>query len=198
VEDAIDVAQEAAEGAADRLVSAAAVAIALLATFMAICGVKGDNTDYAIIQENADAMDQWAMYQAKSMKQYMFELQRDDVQSQLAVAGPRLGAAARKQLAEMVGGYEENMARYESEKQEIKATAEGHQDTRDALNEVANKLDLAEVFLSLAVALMAITILTKRRWLFGISAAPGLVGIFLGIAALANLPFSVPLPGFLE
>jgi len=197
MEDAIDVAQEAAEGAEDRLVSAAAVAIALLATFMAFCGVKGDNTDYAIIQENADAMDQWAMYQAKSMKGYMFELQRDAFQAQMAVAGPGLSAAARRELTGMVQGYETTISRYEGEKEEIKLTAERHEKARDALNDVANKLDLAEVFLSLAVALMAITILTKRRWLFGMSVVPGLLGVLLGLAALAGLPFSVPLPSFL-
>jgi len=198
MEDAIDVAQEAAEVVEDRLVSAAAVAIALLATFMAFCGVKGDNTDYAIIQENADAMDQWAMYQAKSMKQYMFELQRDSFQADLALAGPNVSAAARRRLGERLKEYEASIARYEGEKEEIKRTAEGHEKARDALNEVANKLDLCEVFLSLAVALMAITILTKRRWLFGVSAAPGLIGILLGMAAFLNLPFSVPLPGFLQ
>ncbi|MBM3498649.1 MAG: DUF4337 domain-containing protein [Armatimonadetes bacterium] len=197
MEDAIDVAQEAAEGAEDRLVSAAAVAIALLATFMAFCGVKGDNTDYAIIQENADAMDQWAMYQAKSMKQYMFELQRDDLQAEMAVGGVGLSAAARGELIGMVQGYEATIERYEGEKKEIKGTAEGHEQARDALNETANKLDLAEVFLSLSVALMAITILTKRRWLFGVSLVPGLIGVLLGLAALAGLPFSVPLPSFL-
>ncbi len=197
MEDAIGGAQEAAEGAEDRLVSMAAVAIALLATFMAFCGVKGDNTDYGIIQENADAMDQWAMYQAKSMKQYMFELQCDGLEAQLALAGPAASAAARRRLGDMLKQYQASIARYEGEKGEIKLAAEGHEKARDALNEVANKLDLAEVFLSLAVALMAITILTKRWWLFGVAVAPGLIGLLLGIAALANLPFSVPVPGFL-
>lgn len=197
LEDVIDTAHEAAEGDGDRLVSAAAVAIAVVATFMAVCGVKGDNVDYGILQEQSDAVDMWSMYQAKSMKQYMFELQRDSFEAQLAVGGAGLPPAARRDLTSAIARYADNIKRYEVEKAEVRAEAEAHQKARETLDEIANKLDLADVFLAIAISLMAITILTKRRWLFVIGAVPCILGIVLGIAALLNLPFSVPLPGFL-
>jgi hypothetical protein len=195
--DVVDTAHEAAEGQNDWLVSAAAVAIAVVATFMAVCGVKGDNVDYGILQEQSNAVDMWSMYQAKSMKQYMFELQRDSFQARLAVGGSDLAPNARNEITAAIAGYEENIRRYEGEKAEIKAKAEEHEKTCEALDAVANKLDLGDVFLSIAISLMAITILTKRRWLFVIAAVPCVLGIAFGLAALLNLPFSVPLPGLL-
>jgi hypothetical protein len=197
LEDVIDTAHEAAEGEDDRLVSAAAVAIAVVATFMAVCGVKGDNVDYGILQEQSDAVDMWSMYQAKSMKQYMFELQRDSFEAQLAVGGAGLAPAARRDLTSAIARYADNIKRYEAEKADVKAEAEDHQKACETLDEIANKLDLADVFLAIAISLMAITILTKRRWLFVIAVIPCVLGIGLGLAALLNLPFSVPLPGFL-
>jgi hypothetical protein len=198
LEDVVDTAQEAAEGEDDWLISAAAVAIAVVATFMAVCGVKGDNVDYGILQEQSNAVDMWSMYQAKSMKQYMFELQRDSFEAQLALCGAgELAPEAREKITTAIAGYQDNIERYEVEKAEIKAEAEDHEKACGALDEVANKLDLADVFLAIAISLMAITILTKRRWLFVIAVIPCLLGIGLGLAALLNLPFSVPLPGFL-
>lgn len=195
--DVVETAHEAAEDENDGLVSAAAVAIAVVATFMAVCGVKGDNVDYGILQEQSNAVDMWSMYQAKSMKQYMFELQRDSFQAQLAVGGPDLAPGASRDITSAIAGYEENIQRYQSEKAEIRAEAEQHEKACGGLDEIANKLDLADVFLSVAISLMAITILTKRRWLFVIGAIPCVLGIALGLAALINLPFSVPLAGFL-
>jgi len=195
--DVVETAHEAAEDENDGLVSAAAVAIAVVATFMAVCGVKGDNVDYGILQQQSSAVDMWSMYQAKSMKQYMFELQRDSFRAQLAVGGAGLAPGARRDITSAIAGYEENIQRYESEKAEIKAEAQQYETAYGALDEVANKLDLADVFLSVAISLMAITILTKRRWLFVIGAIPCVLGIVLGLAALLNLPFSVPLPAFL-
>jgi hypothetical protein len=195
--DVVDTAHEAAEDQDDWLVSAAAVAIAVVATFTAICAVKGDNVDYGILQEQSNAVDMWSMYQAKSMKQYMFELQRGSFEAHLALGAAGLPRDAREEITAAITRYEDNIVRYESEKAEIKVKAEEHERACGVLDQIADKLDLADVFMSVAISLMAITILTKRRWLFVVAVLPCAFGIGFGVAALLNLPFSVPLPGFL-
>src|SRR5213075_2255457 len=70
--------------AESRLQSIVALAVALAATFMAICNVKDGNIVQAMQQDQANAVDQWAYYQAKGMKENLAEsvldqltLQRD-------------------------------------------------------------------------------------------------------------------------
>lgn len=197
MEDVIDQAQEAAEGAGDRLVNIAAVAVAVIATFMALCGVKADNMDYGIVQEQTAAVDMWAYYQSKSMKQYMYKLQSDDLQATLLVSGASLAPAARAELDKKLAKYKGEIDRYDTEKAEAQDKAKGHEANVDRMNITANQLDYTEVFLSLAISLLAIAILTRKRWLLVLALIPAVLGIVMGAIALMGLPLDIPLPGFL-
>ena len=197
MDEVIDQAQEAAEGAHERLINVAAVMVAIIATFLALCGVKADNMDYGILQEKSDAVDQWNMYQAKSMKQYMYKLQRDSLQALLLTqrgAPPAAVAAVNKNVAK----YSAEIDRYEKEKEEVSAKAKEHEDNAERMNRMANLLDLTDVFLSLSISLLAITILTKRWWMFFVALAPSLLGVVFGLAALMNSGWDVTLPAFLN
>lgn len=197
MEDVIDQAQEAAEGAGDRLINVAAVAVAVIATFMALCGVKGDNMDYGILQEQTAATDMWAFYQAKSMKQYMYKLQRDDLEALALIGGSSLAGAGRAALDRKLARYADEIARYETEKGEATQKAKGHEANVARMNITANQLDYTEVLLSLAISLLAIAILTRRRWLLTLALIPAVLGVAVGAIALAGLPLDIPLPGFL-
>jgi hypothetical protein len=197
MDDLMDQVQEVASNDSDRLINGAAVAIALIATLLALCGVKADNMDYGILQEQNQALDMWNMYQAKSMKQYMYKLQNDALES-TALAAVGLSPANRATLTAKLTRYEEEIARYEDEKRQTKAKAEGHEGKAGAMNLTANQLDYTEVFLSLAISLLAIAILTRKRWLFGVALVPAVLGAAAGLMALIEVPWDVPLPGFLS
>jgi hypothetical protein len=197
IDEVIDQAQEAAEGARERLINVAAVMVAIIATFLALCGVKADNMDYGILQEKSDAVDQWNMYQAKSMKQYMYKLQRDSLQATLLTAtgaSPKAVAAVNRSVAQ----YTAEINRYEQEKEDVSAKAKEHEANAERMNRMANLLDLTDVFLSLSISLLAITILTKRWWMFFVALVPSLVGVVFGLAALLNSGWDVTLPSFLN
>lgn len=197
MENVVDQTQEAVENARDQLINVAAVMVAVIATFLALCGVKADNMDYGILQEKSEAVDQWSLYQAKSMKQYLYKLQRDSLEAMLLTA---LGAppSSIAVLHKKIGKYGEEIDRYESEKAEIMAKAKEHEANAERMNRMANLLDLTEVFLSLAISLLAIAILTKRWWMLGGAVVPSVIGIVFGAAALLNAGWDVTLPGFLN
>ncbi|MHC5720464.1 MAG: DUF4337 family protein, partial [Nostoc sp.] len=52
-----------------RLNSAVAIAVALIATFMGICKVKDDNLVQAMQQAQANKVDDWALYQARNIRE---------------------------------------------------------------------------------------------------------------------------------
>jgi len=197
VDEIVDQAQEAAEGANERFINIAAVLVAIIATFMALCGVKGDNMDYGILQEKSDAADMWSQYQSKSMKQYMYKLQSDSLEAMVLTA---TGASpeARGKIQSKLAKYKGEIDRYETEKEEISGKAKDHEANVERMSHVADLLDMTEVFLSLSVALMAITILSKRRWMLVLSLVPSALGVFFGLAALCSWPIVITLPAFLN
>ncbi|MCE5240246.1 DUF4337 domain-containing protein [bacterium] len=196
VDEIVDQAHENAEGSNDRFVNVAAVIVAVIATFMALCGVKADNMDYGILQQKSDAVDMWAMYQAKSMKQYMYKLQRDSFETML-LTSPGLTPAARAEVDKRLARYSAEIDRYEQEKEETSAKAKAHEANVERMNRIADLLDMTEVFLSLSVALLAITILTRLRWMLALSLVPSAIGVCFGAAALAGLNIEIVLPAFL-
>jgi len=153
--------------------------------------------DYGILQQKSDAVDMWSMYQAKSMKQYMYKLQRDSFETMLLLA-PDLPASARAQVQQRLDKYSAEIDRYEQEKEETSAQAKAHEANVASMNRMADLLDMTEVFLSLAIALLAITILTRLRWMLVLSLVPSAIGIFFGVAALAGWGIEITLPGFLN
>ena len=129
----------------------------------------------AAIQKTA-ASNQWNYYQAKSNKQNLAEL------SITLTSG------------EVQERYRQEVERYKQEKTEIRAEA-------DKLEAVAREADkkseaemhvherwaLATTLLQIAIALSAITLLTRKRWLLaGVFGATGL-GLLAGVMGFLHL-----------
>jgi hypothetical protein len=183
--DVADAVSEVLENAShDRLHSMIAVLVAVSATFMALCNVKDGNVVQAMAQDQARQVDAWAYYQAKSTKMNLAESMLDQLAVQRALAS---GAEVRTVVDQKIASYQAAVARYEKEKDEIKATAEGYQADFDRLNIRDDQLDMAEALLSIALALFGITALTKKRLMFGFAASFAGLGVFLGLAAFAGL-----------
>jgi glucose/arabinose dehydrogenase len=168
----------------DRLNSMIAVLVAVAATFMALCNVKDGNVVQNMAQDQAKQVDAWSYYQAKSTKENIAESMIDQLSVQRALA---TGPEARALVDEKLAAYKAAVARYQKEKNDIKAEAEGYQSDFDRLNIRDDQLDMAEALLSVALALFGITALTRKRVLFGFAAAFAGIGVFLGIAAFAGL-----------
>ena len=185
--DVIDEAAEAAqfrEARAARLNAAVAVTVALLATFMGICKVKDDNIVQAMQQAQADKLDHWAFYQARNLRQALAETGA----TQLELA--RIGAPVAALPA-----YDTAIARYRalekdqaSKKDELKRLAEQDQVTYDALNYRDDQFDLSDALLAIAIALLAVTALTKLWPLYFVALLPTFFGVLMGVAGLASLP----------
>lgn len=176
-DDAID---EAAErGGGDPFVGRIALTTAILATIGAVLSYEGGATQAnALLYKNeaairkAEAANQWNFYQAKSNKLNLAEV------------------AVLLVTRENQPRFKAEVERYEKEKAEISKEAqkfEGESKAQDELSEhalhVHHRYALATTFLQIAIALSAIALLTRKKWLqwgvYGIS----LVGIVLGVSA---------------
>jgi hypothetical protein len=151
-----------------------AIFTALLATLGALVGYHVATTlNHAMMYKNeavlkkTEASDQWNFYQAKSMKGNLAQFAAD---------------LARGPSAER---YRKEAERYEREKQDIKRTAEALEEKTKQANEESERLlhplhraEQAMTLIQIAISLASITVLTRKKWLFGVAgvaAAGGLV-----------------------
>jgi hypothetical protein len=167
-----------AEGRFNSLI---ALAVAVTATFTALCNVKDGNVVQAMAQDQAGAVDQWAYYQAKGTKENIAEAALD----QMVLDGDLradLSTAARTHLNALIADYRTRIKTYEQEKQQIKAKAEELQRDYDRLNIHDDQFDLAEALMSVAIALFGITALTRKRLLLVFAGALAALGMLFGLS----------------
>ena len=160
-----------------------AVMTAIIATVGALFAYMGGATqaNAGLFKNNAaikktEASNQWNYYQAKSSKQNLAEL---------AIA---LVPEDRK------GTYRDEVERYKKEKAEIKAAAEKLEAESTAWDKRSDeqlhqhhRWAQATTALQISIALAAIALLTRRKWLewgmFGVAA----IGVALGVAAFLHV-----------
>ncbi len=177
-------ASEARDRSSARLNAAVAVTIAVLATFMGICKVKDDNIVQAMQQAQADKIDHWGYYQARNLRQEVAEA--TVVQLELARLGAPPGAAAQYDAA--IAKYRALGADQATKKTELQAQAQRDQATYDALNYRDDQFDLSDALLAVAIAMLAVTALTRLWALYWAALVPTAFGVLMGVAGLGGLP----------
>ncbi len=173
----------AQHGAEDSFAGTIAVMTAILATIGALFSYMGGATqaNAGLYKNNAaikktEASNQWNYYQAKSSKQNLAEL------------------AVTLVTDDKRPAYKDEVERYKKEKADIKAAAEKLEaeskdwDLRsDAEMHQHHRWAQATTALQISIALAAIALLTRRKWLeYGMFGVAG-VGIVLGGMAAVHL-----------
>jgi len=183
--DVIDRAADAGkEARAARLNAAVAVTVAILATFMGICKVKDDNIVQAMQQAQADKLDHWAYYQSRTLRADVAEA----TATQLALAKAAAPATQAPAYDEAIASYRAKAADQARKRDELKTQAEADQQAYDALNYRDDQFDLSDALLAIAIALLAVTALTRLWPLYFAALVPTFFGALMGVAGLAALP----------
>jgi len=160
-----------------------AITVAVIAMFMAVCNVKDGNIVQAMEEAQANKIDHWSFYQARNIREEIAKATSAQLRVTLASATtPMVRDAATRALAATDSLAHEQHAKKDS----LRTQAETDQRTYDTLNRHDDQFDLTEAMLSLAVSLLALTALTKRRWLYGVALIPTTIGIVMGLAGLCG------------
>jgi hypothetical protein len=174
----------------NRLDRKVALTVALLASFMGVCKVKDDNIVQGMQQAQADKIDHWAFYQARNLRQE----QAHTTLVQLRLAALSRPAAEQAGYAAAIHELQKLETDQAQKKDAVQAQAKQDQATYDALNYRDDQFDLSDAALALALSLLAVTTLTRQRWLYLAALVPTSVGVFYGVAGLFGLAFH---PGWL-
>ena len=184
-----DAVGETIESAAhSRFNSIVALLVALTATLMAICNIKDGNIVQAMALEQSKSVDAWSYYQSKSTKQNIAEAALEQVRLESAILAAQ-SAAAPQALADAASRYAAEVERYDREKTEIRSEAEGHAANYERLNVLDDQFDFAEAFLTVAIALDGIAVLTRKRWLLGFAILLTALGLAFGVSGFTGGSF---------
>ena len=178
VNDAVDRAKDDES----RLNTVVAIAVSIVATCTALCNVKDGNIVQAMAQAQANAVDAWTYYQSKSTKQNLAESIADQLTIERDVAGASLSPESRALFDRKIAEYKAKAKQYDAEKSEIKQQAEGFQKQYDLLNVHDDQFDMAEAGFSIAIALLGVTALTKKRWMLLVAGTFTAFGFVLSAA----------------
>ncbi len=158
--------------------------LALTTVVFAVCAtlstLKGGGFSTRSVMSQSQASDQWAYYQAKSIKGYLYELQKEKLELD---AKTMKGGALKADYEKRIGGYKEKIERYDKEKEEIKKKAEDLEKRRDDSQQHSGAFGVAAMFLQIAILLSSIAALMKKKlfWLIGMGAGCfGLLYFFNG------------------
>jgi hypothetical protein len=145
-----------------------ALSMAIVAVMAAMTTLyMGKYSSRAIMAQGQES-DQWAYYQAKSIKQHSFEMSRKALELQYhSQKGlpPQVAADYEKTLAK----YGEEIKRYDGDKKEIKDKAEAIAKTKLKAQEMGGNFAYALIFLQIAIMLSSLASLTKRHYLWYIA-----------------------------
>ena len=175
--------EHVAQHGGDSFTSRLAVLTAILSTVGAIFGYMGGHSqNAALLYKNEAAIqktcasNQWNYYQAKSNKQNLAEL------SVVLTSGE-----AQEKFKEAIERYKKEKDDIKAEAEKLEAEAKAADRHSEAEMHVHERWALATTLLQIAIALSAITLLTRKRWmLVGVFGATGL-GVVAGVMGYLHL-----------
>ena len=148
------------------------VIIALGATMSTLSVGKFSNRG---ILKQTQASNQWAYYQAKSIKAYLYELQKEKLETDLKLS-PNIEEGVRNEYEQRIKNYGEQIRRYEQEKIDIQGQAKSLEKERDQAMVHSQQFGLAVIFLQLAILMSSIASLMKKKLMWVVGLMVGLLG----------------------
>jgi hypothetical protein len=150
--------------------------ISVLAVLVAMVTVLGHRTHTEAVLMQTRAADQWNLYQAKKIRQGQVATAAD----LLSLLPSSNDAAVQKKLND----YKSHMQRWDTDLVAEQTKAEDLEQEVDQAERRADRYDLGEALLQIAVVLSSITLLTRQKAYFLLGSLLGLAGLLLAASAL--------------
>ena len=161
-----------------------AIYVGVAAMLLAIAALGGAEATKDMLNSNIHASDTYAFYQAKNIRQTLYQTSAAQLEL-LAAGAAALSESDKAKTAELIKRYRDNVARYESEpetkegKKELMAKAKEWEHKRDHAAAQLPNFEYAEAAFQIAIVLGSVAIVAASPWLLGLSGALAVFGVFL-------------------
>jgi hypothetical protein len=147
-----------------------AASMAVIAAALAVVSVFGQLYANEELLAQQKSSDQWAFYQAKSIRRYESDIARDMFKTM-----------SGEQAAHASEAYAKSAEKYESEGAEIQNEAKKLAAESDLKGRQALRLHIGEIFLEIGIVFATLAILTKRSIVWYTSIMSASVGTAIAI-----------------
>ena len=147
--------------------------MAILAVLVAVVTLLGHRAHTEEVLKRAEASDQWAYYQAKNIRGHEDKL----FASLTAIANSSNPTALAKVREELLQESE----RYRDEQNEIQKKAQELEQEVAIERRRADRYDMGEVFLEIALVVTSITLLSGRKIFWQAGLLMAVIGLVLGV-----------------
>jgi hypothetical protein len=138
------------------------VTMAILAVCVAVVSLMGhrSHTEELLMQNRAT--DQWAYFQAKNIRRHNYEMSLDLLSL--------IEFKDKAQADKIREKYHSEVERYTKEQAEVEEQAKEFEAESARAQRKADRFDLGEVFLEIALVITSLALLTKNRlyWMLGL------------------------------
>jgi hypothetical protein len=148
-----------------------AASMAVIAAGLAVVSVFGQLFANEELLAQAKASDQWAYYQAKSIRRYESDIARDLFKN---MSGEASAKGAEK--------YQANLERYQKEGEEVQTEARKLEAESEFHGKRALRMHIGEIFLELGIVLASLAILSKRELAWYAALASAAVGVAIALS----------------
>jgi hypothetical protein len=156
-----------------------AISTVLIAVCATLSTFKGSGYSNKALMSQTKASDQWAFYQAKSMKGYMFQMQKDNFELESEMVSKSKGSEdIRTKFQSKMDEYDKKIKQYEIEKEQISNEAKKFEAEKDLFKLHSSAFGIAVIFLQISILLSSISMLAKKRMVWYLSLAVGIIGVF--------------------
>jgi hypothetical protein len=147
------------------------VTMAILAVLVAIVSLLGHRSHTEELMMQNQATDQWAYYQAVNIRRHNYDMATDLLSL--------IEFKNKEQAAKVGESYHKQSERYTKEQAEIQDKAKEFESESNHAQRKADRFDLGEVFLEIALVISSLALLSGKRffWYLGIVSACAGIGV---------------------
>jgi Domain of unknown function (DUF4337) len=155
--------------------------LALTTVILAVCATlstfKGAGYSTRAVLSQSQATNQWAYYQAKGIKGYLYEIQKEALELEFKKDKIRDAKTLKEEYEKKIDLYAQKIKKYDGEKAEISKEAKMLEGLRDDAQKHSGVFGLAVIFLQIAILLSSIAALMKKKVVWVIGMGAGAVGV---------------------
>jgi hypothetical protein len=161
-----------------------AIYVGVAAMLLAIAALGGAEATKDMLNSNIHASDTYAFYQAKNIRQTLYQTSTAELEL-LAAGAISLSESDKAKATELIKRHRDSIARYESEpatgegKKELMAKAKEWEHKRDHAAAQLPNFEYAEAAFQIAIVLGSVAIVAASPWLLGVSGVLAVCGVLL-------------------
>lgn len=155
--------------------------LAMTTVLFAVCATlstfKGAGYSTKSVLAQTQAANQWSYFQAKSVKGYLYEIQREAVDLEMKKDKENMSPSVTVEYEKRREVYNQKIKKYDGEKAEISKEAKRLEALRDSAQRHSGIFGIAIIFLQIAILLSSIAALMKKKEIWFLACACGFGGI---------------------